>query len=73
MIKPAKLLAFPDIGEVIRFTHDGTELRGELRQIAHDGNYTYIMTIDPDYANNNNYDTPEYVLEHNDTITFEDQ
>ena len=72
MIKQAKLLAFPDIGEIIRFTYDRTEHRGVLRQIAHDGNSTYIMIIDPDYDANQNYDTPEYVLEHNDAITFEE-
>lgn len=73
MIKQAKLLAFPDIGEIIRFTYDGTEHRGVLRQIAHDGNNTYIMIIDPDYDTNRNYDTPEYVLDHDDTISFEEQ
>lgn len=71
--KPAKLLAFPDINEVIRFTHDGTEHRGELREISHDGNNTYIMIIDADYYTNRNYDTHEYVLEHDDAITFEEE
>lgn len=39
-------------GEIIRFTHDGTEHRRVLRQIAHDEKNTYIMNIDPDYDAN---------------------
>lgn len=73
-LKQAKLLNHPDIGEIILFTDkDAHAQRGELRQISHDGNSTYISIIDPDYDTNRNYDFPEFELEHETVIVFEEQ
>lgn len=71
--KKAGLLNCPDIGEIISFSYDGVTHRDELRQISHDENYTYIEVIDPDYDNSGDYSMYEYVLEHDDVITFEER